>query len=191
VAIQFNEAIYVAIIGLTVNAISAIWLHKGLPSGHHDHSHRHHEYHDHNLRAAYLHVIADALTSVLAIVALIAGKYFGWIWLDATVGIVGALVILKWAWGLLKTTGAELVDFSDNPEIKKEIVSIVEVSGCCQTQTVRVISYSGGNSVVVLGVVCHQDCTVASVRQRLTDELPDLRPVIELTNCHCRSSVAG
>jgi len=108
-AIQFGESIIVAVVGLTVNVLSA-WI---LQDSHHAHDHagpHTHHHHDHNLKAAYLHVMADALTSVLAIVALLAGKYFGWAWLDPAIGIVGAGVILRWAYGLLKDTSRILLD---------------------------------------------------------------------------------
>ncbi len=98
--IQFDESIFVAGLGLIVNLVSARILHGG-----HDHGR-----HDHNLRAAYMHVLADALTSVLAIVALTAGKFWGWIWLDPLIGVVGAGVILKWAQGLLRDTSRILLD---------------------------------------------------------------------------------
>lgn len=105
--IQFGESIVVAVVGLGVNLFSA-WV---LQDHHHDHEDDHgHGHHDHNLKAAYLHVMADALTSVLAIVALLAGKYFGWAWLDPVIGIVGAGVILTWAYGLLKDTSRILLD---------------------------------------------------------------------------------
>ncbi|MFN2366908.1 MAG: CDF family Co(II)/Ni(II) efflux transporter DmeF, partial [Desulfurivibrionaceae bacterium] len=110
--IHFNEAIGVATLGLLVNIACAFLL-----QDHHDHGHAHdedghHHHHDHNLKAAYLHVLADALTSVLAIAALIFGKYFGWGWLDPLIGIVGAAVISRWAYGLLMETGAILLDGS-------------------------------------------------------------------------------
>ncbi|NTW02671.1 MAG: cation transporter [Oscillochloris sp.] len=77
--------------------------------------------HDHNLRAAYLHVLADAMTSLLAIIALGAGMFLGWVWLDAVMGIVGALVIMRWSWGLLRDTSAILLD-SDTPTAKVQAV---------------------------------------------------------------------
>jgi len=107
--IQFGESIVVAVVGLAVNLFSA-WV---LQDHHHGHDHEEghdHGHHDHNIKAAYLHVMADALTSVLAIVALLAGKYFGWAWLDPVIGIVGAGVILIWAYGLLKDTSRILLD---------------------------------------------------------------------------------
>jgi cation diffusion facilitator family transporter len=106
--IQFNEAIMVAVIGLAVNLFSAFLLQEHHP---HPHDHPHdHPHHDHNIRAAYLHVLADALTSLLAIAALLTGKYFGWAWMDPFMGIVGAVIISKWAYGLIKDTGGILLD---------------------------------------------------------------------------------
>lgn len=102
--IQFNAAIAVAILGLTVNLVSALLLKE-----HHDEQYHHH---DHNLKAAYLHVLADALTSILAIAALIAAKYAGLIWLDPIVGIVGAIIISVWALSLIKETSPILLDGS-------------------------------------------------------------------------------
>ncbi|MGL6315732.1 CDF family Co(II)/Ni(II) efflux transporter DmeF [Vibrio sp. WXL103] len=107
--IQFNEAILVAIVGLVVNLVSMLLL----GDHHHDHDHSHgheHHHHDHNLRAAYLHVLADTLTSLLAIIALCFGKYFGWNWLDAIMGMVGAVVIGKWTFNLLAQTSPILLD---------------------------------------------------------------------------------
>lgn len=115
VGIDFTQAIAVAVIGLVVNLGSAVLLHEGHHPHHdhhhgHDHHHPHQHGHDSNLRAAYLHVLADALTSVLAIVALIGGRIWGWVWLDPAIGLLGALVIGRWAFGLMKQTGGVLVD---------------------------------------------------------------------------------
>jgi len=114
--IRFNEAIAVAFVGLAVNVISALLLQEK-----HDHSHEPgrgstKNFHDHNLRAAYLHVLADALTSVLAIIALFTGKAFGWVWMDPIMGIVGAVIISRWSYGLLVDTGRVLLDRDVNPE---------------------------------------------------------------------------
>jgi cation diffusion facilitator family transporter len=128
VPIGFAQAIAVAVVGLAVNLASA-WLLAG--GGHHAHGHRHHHHrhhddgdhthdhhaHDHhakhgdnNIRAAYLHVVADALTSVLAIAALTLGSLYGWLWLDPIMGIVGGLVIANWSWSLMKSSGGVLLD---------------------------------------------------------------------------------
>ncbi|PJC87321.1 cation transporter [Vibrio sp. HA2012] len=108
--IRFNEAIMVAVIGLVVNVASMFLLDDHNHDHGHGEDHHHSHHHDHNLRAAYMHVLADALTSVLAIVALLFGKFYGWYWLDALMGIVGALVISKWTIGLMKQTGPILLD---------------------------------------------------------------------------------
>ena len=116
IEIDFPIAIAVALVGLGVNLASA-WLLRGDHHHHgHDHEHGHDHGHDHhggdnNLRAAYLHVLADALTSVLAIIALVGGSLYGWLWLDPAMGLVGALVIARWSWGLIRDAGGVLLDY--------------------------------------------------------------------------------
>jgi cation diffusion facilitator family transporter len=115
VSIGFDQAIAIAAIGLGVNLASAWLLHEGPAHAHHavdrSHGHMHHRHHhDHNLRAAYAHVLADALTSVLAIAALLAGRLFGWVWMDPVMGLVGAVIIAHWSVGLLRSSGAVLLD---------------------------------------------------------------------------------
>ena len=140
VAIHFNEAILVAVVGLAVNLISAFLL-RERPHHHGDDAHsdgRHHHHHrnaahdqdpqpdhDHNLRAAYLHVLADALTSILAIVALTVGKFWGWTFLDPVMGIFGALVIGRWSWQLMRQTGAVLLDHDSNRRLAGAIIAVV------------------------------------------------------------------
>jgi cation diffusion facilitator family transporter len=148
VDIDFNQAIFVAIIGLVVNLVSAVLLKDdhghdhGHGHGHHAHgSHAHHDHgshahhddngakggRDNNLRAAYLHVLADALTSVLAIVALLLGKWNGWSFLDPAMGIVGGLVIARWSWGLIRSTATTLLDAMPQAEdLPQEIRQSVE-----------------------------------------------------------------
>ena len=131
VSINFREAILIAVIGLAVNLVCA-WLLKDDHHHHgHDHDHGHHHHDeggkDQNLRAAYLHVLADAFTSVLAILALTLGSLYGWSWLDPAMGIVGSLVIANWSWSLIRDTGATLLDYvpedEDLPEEIREIVA--------------------------------------------------------------------
>lgn len=105
--ISFDEATLVACVGLVVNVLSAYLLRDD-----HSHSQADQQHRDHNLRAAYLHVLADALTSITAILALLTGKYFGWIWMDPMMGIVGSLVIARWSYGLLRDTSGILLDSS-------------------------------------------------------------------------------
>lgn len=135
VPIFFGQAIAVAVIGLLVNLASA-WLLRD-DHDHHHHGHGHgHDHHrgdrDNNLRAAYFHVLADALTSVLAIGALVLGSAYGWLWPDPMIGVVGALVIARWSWGLMRDAGAVLVDFvdeDDDEEALEEIRQAIETDG--------------------------------------------------------------
>ncbi|GAO21774.1 MAG: CDF family Co(II)/Ni(II) efflux transporter DmeF [Proteobacteria bacterium] len=152
--IDFNQAIAVAAVGLAINLVCA-WLlkddhaHHGHHHGHHHHAHEHDHHHGHghdhdhhapgksrdnNLRAAYLHVLADALTSVLAIVALLVGRSYGWLWADPLMGVVGALVIARWSWGLIKDSGSVLLDAAaEGEEVRQEIREAMEPTGSLVT----------------------------------------------------------
>ena len=125
VAIAFNQAIIVAIVGLIVNGASVFILGHEEEHHHHGESHEHH-HHDHNLRAAYLHVLADALTSVLAIVALLTAKYYGLVWMDPLMGIVGAVLVTKWSVGLLRQTSGDLLDKQGPETLRKTIRDRIE-----------------------------------------------------------------
>ncbi|WAR43917.1 CDF family Co(II)/Ni(II) efflux transporter DmeF [Methylomonas rapida] len=156
--IQFDDAIIVAVAGLLINLLSALLLsdhhhhHDHDHHDHHDHPHEHHDHHDHNLRAAYLHVMADALTSILAIVALLAGKYYGWNWLDAVMGFVGAAVILLWARGLIKETSPILLDQAIDEHYQQAIQDTLEEDGECKVTDIHIwrISPSHHAAIVVL-----------------------------------------
>jgi len=132
VSIGFNQAIAVAVIGLLVNGVCLFILGgHGHDHGHaHDHPHPHHDHHaaheDHNLWSAYLHVMADALTSVLAIFALLAGKYLGQVWLDPLMGIVGAILILRWSVGLLRVSSRVLLDVQADEGVRGTIRDAIE-----------------------------------------------------------------
>lgn len=128
--IHYNEAIGLAVIGLIVN-LTCAWLLKGGHShDHHGHqdSKTHSHHHDLNLRSAYLHVITDAATSVLAIVALTGGKFWGASWLDPVMGIVGAVVVAVWAYGLLRDSGRVLLDAEMDAPVVAEIREVIEAS---------------------------------------------------------------
>lgn len=130
VEIALDQAILVAVLGLMVNGVSVIIL------GHRSHNHRHDGHHhsahgnDHNLRAAYLHVFADALTSFLAILALLAAKYFDYVWMDPVMGIVGAVLVARWSLGLVKMTSAVLLDKQGPKHIQAKIRESLELDGC-------------------------------------------------------------
>ncbi|HEY1088985.1 MAG TPA: CDF family Co(II)/Ni(II) efflux transporter DmeF [Archangium sp.] len=127
-AVKFSEAFPVAVLGLVVNLVSAWLLDVGHDHSHdHDHDHPHdHHHHDTNLRAAYLHVVADALTSLLAIGALLAGRYLGWTWIDPVVALFGAFVILKWGFGLVKETARQLIDLDPSQKHREQVKSALE-----------------------------------------------------------------
>jgi cation diffusion facilitator family transporter len=155
IPIDFSQALVVAVVGLAVNLVSAALLHhdhghdhenaghhhahgehdhgdQHAHEDHHDHHGRHgqgHHAHDTNLRAAYIHVLADALTSVLAIAALLAGKFFGWFWLDPAMGIVGALVIIHWSVGLMRTAAATLLDMVPGDNLVRGAKGRLEAAG--------------------------------------------------------------
>jgi cation diffusion facilitator family transporter len=125
VIIVFNAAILVAVLGLLVNAVSVFIL--GVKDKHEKDGSAHH--HDHNLRAAYLHVLADALTSILAIIALFAGKLFGLNWMDPLMGIVGAVMVTRWSIGLLKETSKVLLDRQAPDKLLDQVEELLEKDG--------------------------------------------------------------
>ena len=162
--IDFDQAIAVAVAGLLVNLVSA-WLlkddhaHHGHHHGHdHHHSHEHHAHgkgRDNNLRAAYLHVLADALTSVLAIVALLLGRSYGWTWADPAMGVVGALVIARWSWGLIQDSGSVLLDAgSEGQQVQQEIREAVAASGS-QLTDLHVWQVGPGHFAAIVALAAH------------------------------------
>lgn len=129
IPIAFNQAILVAIVGLVVNAASVVILGGSEDEGSdgHDHGHHHdHGDHDHNLRSAYLHVLADALTSVLAIGALLTGKFLGWAWMDPVMGVVGAGLVARWSWGLVRDTSGILLDRQAPHAVRQTVIDAIE-----------------------------------------------------------------
>jgi len=148
--ILYNEAIAVAIVGLAVNVVSAIAL-KETPDHHHGHNH------DHNLRAAYLHVLADALTSILAITALLFGKTLGWAFLDPVMGIVGALVISRWSYGLLKETGKVLLDHNSDDRMRQHICEAVESAGAASVDDLHLWRVGQGRYSAIISLASPTD----------------------------------
>lgn len=188
--IQYNEAILVAVVGLSVNLLSAYLL-KDHDLGHdhhhghsHDHSHADDHHEDHNLRAAYLHVLADALTSVLAIIALMTGKIFGWAWMDALMGIVGAMVITRWSLGLMRETGGILLDRSAGDHIYEEIRQCLEADADNRLADLHVWKINSNQYAGEVSVVTHYPKPVDHYRSLLApvDEL--VHVTIEVHQCH-------
>ncbi|MET0248711.1 MAG: CDF family Co(II)/Ni(II) efflux transporter DmeF [Sphingobium sp.] len=130
VTVAFGEATLVAVVGLAVNLVSALLLgHDHSHEGHgHGDDHAHSHGGDNNLKAAYVHVLTDALTSVLAIAALLAGRYLDWWWMDPAVGLLGAVVIARWAWSLMKDTAAILLDTAE-PAMLAKVRGLAEAEG--------------------------------------------------------------
>lgn len=131
VSIAFNQAIAVAVVGLVVNGVSMLILGHGDEAhghggNHHGHAHGNVHHHDHNLRSAYLHVLADALTSVFAIAALLCGKLLGWVWLDPVMGLVGAVLVAVWSMGLLRSTTRVLLDMRAPEELHAAVRQALE-----------------------------------------------------------------
>ena len=154
--IHYNEAIVVAVLGLCVNLVCAALL-----QDHHFHDHTDddrretHHHHDHNLRAAYLHVLADTLTSVLAIAALVSGKVLGWQRMDPLMGIVGAAVITRWSWHLLKETSSILLDGSGDETVKQNIKARIENDADNRVTDVHVWKVGPAHYSAMVSVVTH------------------------------------
>lgn len=160
--VQFSMAIGIAVVGLLVNIVSALLLGHG-----HDHDHHHNHGHgDNNLRSAYVHVLADALTSVLAIVALLAGKYLGWVWLDPVMGIVGAVVIGRWSWNLMKVTAGVLLDKTDD-HVAQEIREFIEQHGDVRICDLHVWRVGPDAHAAIVSVVGQAGTSVAKIREQL------------------------
>jgi len=186
--ILFNEAIGVSILGLVVNLVSAVLLqdHHGHSHNHQDHNHQDHDHHhhDHNLRAAYLHVVADALTSVLAIVALSAGKFLGLVWMDAAMGLVGAVVITKWAYGLVRESGLILLDGAVDKQTKSAIITAIENDADNRVTDLHVWHISENNWAATISLVTHYPQPPEYYKHMLS-HLPDLSHVlVEVNHCH-------
>jgi cation diffusion facilitator family transporter len=152
--IHFNEAIGIACLGLLVNLGCAFLL---SDAHHHDHGGGAPHHHDLNLRAAYLHVLADAVTSVLAIMALTGGKFFGWSWLDPVVGLVGSGVVFSWAYQLLRDTSGILLDRTpESSDLPDEIRRAVESDGDSTVTDLHVWQVGVGKFAAIVSIVAHQ-----------------------------------
>jgi cation diffusion facilitator family transporter len=183
VSIQFNEAIGVAVLGLIVNLLCAYLLH-AKHSHHHDHDQHHdHHHHDHNLRAAYLHVLADALTSFLAIFALLTGKHFGWIWMDPVMGIVGAMVITRWSYGLLRDTSRILLDSEVDQETVEKIRALIEADSDNLVADLHVWQISPQQVSVIVTIVTHFPKQPDYYKKLLGDVIGTAHITVEVQKC--------
>ncbi len=170
VTISYPQATLIASIGLAVNLASA-WLLRDRGHDHHhgDAPHEHHAHAgDHNIRAAYLHVVADALTSVLAIVALLGGYLFGWTRLDPLMGLVGAMVIASWAWGLLRASGAVLIDAIPDPKLVEAVRERLETDGD-RVSDLHLWRVGPGHAALVVAVVSDHPQPPSVYKSKLQD----------------------
>lgn len=177
--IHFNQAILVAVIGLVVNVVSIILLGDDHPHEA-DHVHAHQNL---NLRAAYLHVLADALTSVLAIVALLGAKYMNWNWLDPMMGIVGAILILRWTRALLSETGSILLDHETNDELTGEIRKAVESDGDALISDLHVWKVAQDKYACIVAIVAHRPEAPEQYRERLKQVHELVHVTVEVQPC--------
>ena len=194
IPIQFNQAILVAVLGLVVNAVCAVILghqrgeesaeaepvaqtpsHPG--GGGREH---HHHHHDHNLRSAYLHVIADALTSFLAIFALLTGKYVGAVWLDPAMGVVGAVLVARWSVGLIRVTSHVLLDRQAPERIRDAIRQAIEMDGTTAVTDLHVWSIGPGKYAAIIGVVTETLQSADDVKAMLPGVMPLAHVTVEI-----------
>jgi cation diffusion facilitator family transporter len=174
--ISFDEAIAIAALGLSVNLLCA-WLLRDDHSRHHhdDHDRHHHDDyddhhhgHDHNLKAAYVHVLSDALTSVLAIVALLLARTQGWVWMDAAVGVLGAGVIAIWAWGLIRASGAVLLDVVPDAHMLEAARDRLEVEGD-KVSDLHLWRLGPGHSALIAAIVSDRPQEPEVYKKRLSE----------------------
>jgi cation diffusion facilitator family transporter len=183
IAIKYDEAIAVACIGLAVNLASA-WL-LADDDHHHGHAHDdddHHHSHDHNIRAAYIHVLADAVTSVLAICGLLMGRFYGLVWMDAVVGIVGAGVIISWGIGLIRSSGAVLLDVVPSRGLADRVRARLEV-GDDRVADLHLWRLGPGHAGVIASVVTEHPQPPQAYKARLAGIAGLSHVTIEVQPC--------
>ncbi|MBZ8142513.1 cation transporter [Rubrivivax gelatinosus] len=181
--IAFGEAMGVAVLGLLVNLASAWLLARG---GHpHDHEHAPHagHHHDANFGAAYLHVLADLMTSVLAIAALAGGLWFGWRWLDPAVALLGALVVGQWALGVIRQSARALVDATADPQISRRIRELVEADGDARLSDLHVWQVGGEAWSAAIAIVADRPLAASVYRARLAAIAPLRHVTVEVHRC--------
>ncbi|HEV8031154.1 MAG TPA: CDF family Co(II)/Ni(II) efflux transporter DmeF [Stellaceae bacterium] len=189
VQIAFGEAIPLAALGLGVNLISAWLLHDDEHDGssahahaHHDGDHHHHHA-DHNLRAAYVHVVADAAVSVLALVGLVTARALGWLWMDPAMGLVGMVVIANWSWNLIRVAGSVLLDMQPAGGLGRQIEQRLEAAGGDRIADLHLWRVGPGHHAAVVSIVSDRPETPAAYKARLAG-IPGLSHVtVEVLAC--------
>lgn len=192
VAIGYKQAILVAVLGLFVNAV-CLFILGGDDHGHeHDHEEGHgHPHHDHNLWSAYLHVLADALTSVLAIVALLAGRYFGLSWMDPLMGVLGAVLVARWSWGLIRSSGHVLLDMQAPGHIREAIRKAIELNGDDRIVDLHIWAVGPGVYSAEIGVVSSAPQKPSYYRRLLPDGLALVHVTFQIERCEGHAPIAS
>lgn len=185
-AIHYDQAIVIGVLGLLVNIACAWLLKDGHAHTHHDHDHGHghghgHGHHDLNLRSAYMHVLADAATSVLAILALIGGKFWGAAWLDPVMGIVGAGLVASWAYGLIRQTSRVLLDAEMDSPVVEEVREVIASSPIsAQISDLHVWRVGKGKYACILSLTTDQNATPAYFKDLLSVHVELVHITVEL-----------
>ena len=187
VEIVFDMAIYVAFLGLVVNGVCLLIL-RGRGDNHHHageeiHDHDHGLSRDHNLWSAYLHVLADTLTSFLAIIALLAGKYLGQVWLDPFMGIVGALLVARWSWGLIKASVRVLLDMQAPESLRRTVKDAIERAEDNRVSDQHIWAIGPGIFAAELSVVTSKPQPPSAYWHLLPDGLGLVHLTVEVHTC--------
>lgn len=178
IEIAFNQAIFVAVLGLLVNGVSVVIL-----GHHHDHEDGHEHHHDHNLVSAYLHVLADALTSLLAIFALLGAKYLGLIWADPAMGIVGAILVARWSIGLLRSTARILLDKQAADEIHDTIREALESQEDTRIADLHIWAVGPNLYSAIISLVTHRPKPPDGYKALIPKKLGIVHTVVEVHVC--------
>lgn len=184
--VAYDEALLVAVLGLVVNLVSAWLLRDDHHHDHHGHEHSHaHEHHDHNLQGAFMHVLADLVTSILAIIALVGGRHLGWFALDPLMGLVGAGVILYWARGLLQAAGRTLLDAEDHSDSREAIVAAIESRPDHRVVDLHIWRLGPSSRGCIVSILSHAPESTESYKTQLL-ALPGIDHVtVEINRCDC------
>ena len=170
--IEFEYSLIVAVVGLAVNLVSIKLLHMG-PAQDHGHSHAPGEHHDHgpasdiNRSAAFAHVVVDSMTSALAVVALLAGKYFGWVWLDPLVGLIGGAIIAQWSWHLIRQAMPMLLDRTTDSDLRTQVAAKIAEDGDSSVADFHAWQVAPGRMAAILSIVAHAPRSTEFYRARL------------------------
>lgn len=194
VPIAFDQAIPIAVLGLGINVLSAFLLRDDHDHHHHNHHHDQHDHErgqehvnthfhlDHNLRAAFVHVMADAAVSVLVIVGLITGRQFGWVWMDPLMGLVATVVILSWSWTLVRSAGAILLDACPDPALSRKIATRLEQQGD-RVSDLHLWRIGPGHLAAIVSLVSDNPNAPSFYKKRLSGLMGLSHVTIEVERC--------